>query len=267
MTRIVKGLWIVFFSVLLSAGESSAFSLRRLPESWRAVTSSQGTLARGMISSEAVSSDGKSTTRAVLYSLLLPGLGQRYLGETTKAKFFFIAEAAVWTSFVVFRIQGHVRKERYKDFAMVFAGITSRNHSDSFYREIGDYDSSDDYEVFLKEEGREVTYPYSDYATLDQYYLNHRVADFEPWAWRSSADRKRYFDIRWGSRLAYRRSLYTLAAALANRVASAVYAVKSARAASALSAGEEKERFRLTFSSLPEGSIQRDFSVMLVRGF
>jgi hypothetical protein len=210
--------------------------------------------------------DYKSSTRAVLYSFLLPGLGQYYLGEKRAALSFFIAEGAIWTSFVVFQVQGHLRRDSYKDYAVVFSGISTRDHSDDFYREIGDYDSSDEYEELIKQEGRSATYPNSDYATIEEYFVTNRVSDFEPWMWRSTKDREHYYDLRWGSRLAFRRALYSVAAALGNRIVSSVYALRSSRILDRTGM-LDKPQLKLGFDSYTGSLDQVRFGITLTRDF
>lgn len=176
-----------------------------------------------------VRSAGTSQSRAVWYSLLVPGLGDYYLGNTNRAKAFFIAEAAVWTSFIVFEVQGHLREGGYKDFAMTFGGVSGTDHSDDYYRILSQYNSSREYEEALKKEGRYELWPYADYDALQSYYLSERISDFEPWEWPSDEKRWEYRAIRKGSRQAYRRAMYSVAAGVANRVVSSLFALKSAR--------------------------------------
>jgi hypothetical protein len=172
---------------------------------------------------------GTSVSKAVWYSLLLPGLGDYYLGRTTRAKAFFIAEAAVWTSFIVFEVQGHLREGGYKDFAVTFGGVTSSDHSDDYYRILSQYNSSREYEEAIKKDGRFELYPNAGYDALQNYYLSQRISDFEPWEWPSDEKRREYRAIRKGSRQAYRRAMYSIAAGVANRIVSSLFAWKSAR--------------------------------------
>jgi hypothetical protein len=187
-----------------------------------------------------------SESKAVWYSLLLPGLGDYYLGHTTRAKAFFIAEAAVWTSFIVFQVQGYLRKDSYKDFAMTFGSVASSDHSDDYYRILSQYNSSLEYEESIKKEGRFELYPNAGYDALQNYYLSKRISDFEPWEWPSDEKRREYRAIRKGSRQAYRRAMYSVAAGVANRIVSSLFAWKSARD---LSRGDQSAggRFHLQF--------------------
>ena len=187
-----------------------------------------------------------SMKRAILYSLLLPGLGEYYTGHTMRARTFFVFEAAVWTSFIVLRTQGHMREDRYKEFAVQFAGLSTTDHSDDFYKTVGTHDSSNNYEAELKSEGRLEIWPNVSYNALEKYYLENRILDFEEWTWTSFDRRVEYRAMRSSSRLAYRRSLYMLAAAAANRVISAISAYQIVKSAK-IETGEQTGRYMLDF--------------------
>lgn len=173
----------------------------------------------------------KSAKRAVLYSLLLPGLGQWYAGDKTQAKLFFGIEGTIWVSFAVFMIQGYVREEDYKEFAHVFAGVSSTDHSDDYYSIIGEYNSWIPYEASVKSDGRFEFYPDTDAQTLENYWIENRVSDYEPWVWQSADIRRNFRSQRSASRRSYRRALYAAAASLLNRAASSFFAIGAANRA------------------------------------
>jgi hypothetical protein len=218
-------------------------------------------------------SEEPSMTRAILYSLLLPGLGDWYAGEKNRAKIFFIADATLWVAFFAFQIQGHELEDGYKEFAATYAGLSSTNHSDDFYSTMGQYDSSDDYEASFKMDSRLDLWPDVGYDALDRYYLDNRLADFEEWGWDSFEKRVDFRQQRSSSRVAYRRSGYVLAAAALNRVIASLFAyqaVKSSRGAGkgGDAGGASSGGYRLDISSPPIGA-RGDFTatVSLIRSF
>jgi hypothetical protein len=169
----------------------------------------------------------KSKGKAMFYSLLIPGLGHQYAGDKSGAKTFFAIEAAIWASFLFFEVQGYIREESYQDYAQVFAGISSENKSDDYYSLIGQYNSWEDYEADIKNEGRFALYPEADAQTLDEYFLENRVSDFEPWVWQSVDNRRNFRGQRNDSKLSYRRALYAVAVAGANRIAAAFFSIRA----------------------------------------
>lgn len=178
-----------------------------------------------------------SPAKAVLYSLLLPGLGDYKLGNRGRAAGFFAAEGIIWISYAVFEVQGHQREDEYQALAVRFAGVTRTGHSDDFYATLREYQNSDEYEADVKFDGRiELSenglYPDRVGAdALDRYFTENRLGDYEPWQWSSTERRLQYSEVRSSSKTSYRRADYMLAAAAANRVVSAIAAFASARSA------------------------------------
>lgn len=170
-----------------------------------------------------------SPGKAVLYSLLLPGLGDYKLGNRGRAAAFFAAEGLVWVSYSVFRAQGSSREDEYEELAVRFAGVTRTDHSDEFYAIIREYGDSDEYETDVKDDGRFDLGRVLTSAELEAYFIENRVGDFEPWRWESFERRIQYSELRSSSKTSYRRANYMFAAAAANRMASAIVAYASAR--------------------------------------
>jgi len=214
-----------------------------------------------------------SMSRAILYSLLLPGLGELYIGNDNRAKTFFIVDGVLWTAFIVFQIQGHRREDSYQQYAQTFAGVASTGHSDDYYSAIGQFGSSDVYESELKKESRLELWPDVGYDAMERYYLENRVEDFEEWEWSSFDNRVDYRELRSSSTLAYRRSGYFLAAAALNRVIASLFAyqgVKSKRGELDDGGGAESNKggYRLDVSS--PATVTKDgftATVSLIRSF
>jgi len=251
---------VVLFSFAGSVDAQTAspegFSLRHIPESQPLMGSQQP--ARAAFTEEVGTVEVKelSATRAVLYSLLLPGLGDWYAGQTHRAKTFFVIDAAIWTTFIVFQVQGHNREDSYQQHAQQFAGVASTDHSTDYWDTIGDFDSSDDYESDFKKESRLETWPDVGYDALEAFYVENRVSDFESWAWQSFDNRVEYLQLQSGSKLSYRRSGYMLAVAALNRVIASVFAwhaVKSSRGEFDDDAGETSG-YHFDFSTPPFGA-------------
>jgi len=207
-----------------------------------------------------------SPGKAVLYSLLLPGLGDYAMGNRGRATAFFAAEGIIWVSFAVFQVQGSQREDDYQNLAVQFAGVTRTGHSDDFYAKLREYDNSEEYEADVKLDGRlelsdNALYPdrVGAYA-LEQYFLDNRLADYEPWQWSSLDRRLQYSEVRSSSKTSYRRADYMLAAAAANRVVSAIVAYTAARSMN----HDRTVGYRLDFQPATHGV---DVSLMLTRSF
>lgn len=215
-------------------------------------------------SDEADAASGGATispVKAVLYSLLLPGLGDYKLGNKGRATAFFAAEGVIWISYAMFDSQGHQREDDYQDLAVRFAGVSRTGHSDDFYAKIREFDNSDDYEADVILSGRQAATSIPDLSAdaLESYFVENRVSDFEPWRWQSLDRRLQYSEVRSSSKTSYRRADYMLAAAVANRVVSAIVAYTAARSMEPKTVG-----YHLDFTPTARGV---DVSLALTRSF
>jgi hypothetical protein len=135
------------------------------------------------------------------------------------------ADAAAWGGFAGFRIQGHLRRKGYIDMAHIYAGVPSPDgRSDDYYRFLGEFASSDEYDEEIRREAR-ARYG-DDIAARDSYYASHKVPADQVWQWKSSVEWSRYREKRTASHLSYKRGRYLLGLAVANRLLSAVDAMR-----------------------------------------
>ena len=61
----------------------------------------------------------KNTGLAIVYSLLLPGMGELYAESYESGKYFTIAEGALWGTYIGINTYGNWQKDRYKSFAVL----------------------------------------------------------------------------------------------------------------------------------------------------
>jgi hypothetical protein len=262
-----------FLALCVAAVGARADAL--LPLRDAVVPSSTAMTATTMWDDQAETAGGApiSPTKAVLYSLLLPGLGDYQLGNKGRASAFFAVEGAIWIAFGVFQVQGSQREEDYEELAMRFAGVSRTGHSDEFYATVREYANSEDYEAVVKLEGRNVlaepdcnTCPLRldriNAEALEQYFTDNRIEDYEPWQWSSHERQLQYSEVRSSSKTSYRRADYMFAAAAANRIVSAVVAYGAARSAN--KAYQNELGYRLHFTPTARGV---DFSLTLTRSF
>ncbi|EQB64206.1 MAG: hypothetical protein RBG1_1C00001G1785 [candidate division Zixibacteria bacterium RBG-1] len=180
---------------------------------------SQSLLFRNLLQEEDEFATGwkkKSPTTAFLLSLALPGTGQLYSGDKTKAKVFLGAEVVWWGSFWLFRTLGDWKEEDYKNFAAAHAGVNPDGKSEDFYSNLSFYDSRDEYNQFTRlfNGPSQPVYPED---------------DFWNWEWENSGARFQYRDLRNQSKTYYRRALYSVGAAILSRIVSGLDAAKTAK--------------------------------------
>ncbi len=160
----------------------------------------------------------KSTWKAIGASALLPGLGEQYAGHPSRAKVFYATEAAIWTAFGIFRVQGDQREDRYVEFAEVNGGAPGDQDSD-YYEHIGFWISLEEWHDIVRRDARAV-HP-DDSAAQEQYFQEFkRYDESESWQWANADTQLRYRQLRSKSESAYRNSRLAVGAAILNRLVS-----------------------------------------------
>jgi hypothetical protein len=183
-------------------------------------------LVLSVFASQAVA-EGKSLSRAMLYSLVLPGTGEFYMGYKTRGKVHLGAEAAVWAGFAFFRYQGSLREDSYMELAGVNAGVQGER-DDDYYQAIAYYISNESYNVDILREAR-FYYPESRELQLEYWEANGYFED-DAWEWKTYEAMEEYRDMRTESRKSFRRSTLMVGFAVLNRMTSVVGLYVAAKA-------------------------------------
>ena len=158
---------------------------------------------------------GKSIFKAVLYSSLIPGGGQYYLGKRKTARYFFAAEALTWLGYLSFKTYGNWRRDDYMAYAAVHANVDLSGKSDEHLTWVGFYNDIREFNSFGRAWDPERAY----LPDTPEYH----------WEWKSDQERQTYRDLRNGSLEAFRRSDFMIGVAIMDRVISVIDAVRSAR--------------------------------------
>ncbi len=164
---------------------------------------------------ENLKSSNKSTFRAALYSLVLPGMGEHYLGNRAKAKYYFGVEAVSWIAYFSYRTYGSWKKNDMIDYARVHANASLENKDDEFIDLVGFYDDIYQFNNAGRVGDRERPY-------LVDTPDNH-------WYWQSEDDQAVYRNIKNRSREAYRRSNFVLGVAIVNRIVSVIDVIRDSK--------------------------------------
>jgi hypothetical protein len=157
----------------------------------------------------------KSASKALLYSALLPGLGEYYVGNRKKARYFFAAEAVWWLGFLSFHTYGQWKEDDYINFARERADARIEDKDGEFRDWVGFYDDIDQFNEFGRVQDRDRPY-------LVDNESNH-------WRWRNPADKSAYRELKNRSREAFRRRDFTIGLMILNRIVSIIDAVHDAR--------------------------------------
>ncbi len=158
---------------------------------------------------------GKSVGRAALYSALVPGWGEYYVGHKRKARVFFAVEALTWMGLIGFTTYGNWKEDDFIRFAGERAGADLNGKNDWFLDIVGFYEDIDEYNSY----GR-VYDP-------DRPYLVDNASNH--WRWQNPSDKELYRHLKNRSREAHRRANFMIGLAILNRVVSVIDAVRDAR--------------------------------------
>ena len=153
----------------------------------------------------------KKPMLGILYSLLLPGMGELYAGSFDKGKYFTIADAVLWGTVAGFNIYGNFQKDNYIAFAQSHAGINPDNKDDQFYADIGYYNDIDQFNT-EKELNRQFDETYD----TQTYY----------WHWQDDSQRREFRNIWLSSENAFNNIRFAVGALILNRIISAINAVR-----------------------------------------
>ncbi len=154
--------------------------------------------------------------KAGLLSAVLPGAGQFYNGQKSKAYIMVGIEAAIWTAYFVFDAQGDARMESSREWSAIYAG-TSGDHQNSYWQNVGHYMDSDVYNESRLREARALREPPSGL-----------VGGTDAWQWVNEDRKDGYSKLRADGNSAYDRRDFMILFAVVNRAVSVVDAVLNA---------------------------------------
>ena len=159
---------------------------------------------------------------------MLPGWSQYRAGHRTRAILFASAEVAIWGTWIFSEAQGNYRKDRYRDFAENFAGVGSRVHGDDYWRAVGLYRSSEDYNEIIRRDNRVAREEQEAAGGPVTIGLDDgTVGGSDAWFWTSERRFDEYGRLRSDSLSAFDRADLVIVFAIVNRVIAFADAVRS----------------------------------------
>ena len=117
-----------------------------------------------------------------LQSLVLPGWGEQTLGESKRAKGFFVRETALWLIYIGGKKTATWYESDYKAFAELHSDVDMEEKDYLFAVNLGHYDSFEQYND-TKERQRQVEDKYGENKGLE-------------WQWDNSVNRIKYDEMR-----------------------------------------------------------------------
>jgi hypothetical protein len=157
----------------------------------------------------------KNQAVAVVYSLLLPGMGELYADRFDNGRYSLVAEAALWLTYSSFQQYGNWLQGDARSFASAHAGAVPSGKDDQFYVNLGNFSNVYDYND-KKLRDRNISEVYDP----SQGYF---------WNWDSDASRQRFRALRISSDKVINNSRFVIGAIVVNHILSALNAARLVR--------------------------------------
>ncbi len=153
----------------------------------------------------------KNPGLAIIYSLLLPGMGELYADGYSSGKYFTIAEGTLWGVFIGMNTYANWQKDNYKAYAATNGGVTPSGKDADFYATIGDYSSVNQF---------------NDEQALNRDFSLMYNVETNYWNWPSAEQRRTYRGMWTTSEQTFNDIRFVVGALIVNRIASAINAVR-----------------------------------------
>jgi hypothetical protein len=153
----------------------------------------------------------KSTGLAILYSLLLPGMGELYANAYDSGKYFTIAEGLLVATFIGMSVYANNQEDNYKAYATSNANINTNGKDETYFATISEFDN---------------IFEYNDEKALERNFNQMYDQEIYFWKWASNEDRQTYRRMWSSSEQTYNDLRFVIGLMLLNRVVSAINAAR-----------------------------------------
>ena len=212
MESSMKLFTVIVFIIFMSNSILAQENLFKLRSEFSTPINSSGSL---QLQESASVSNKKSGFTAVLYSLLLPGMGELYADGFNQGQYSLIAEGGLWLTYFSFQQYGSWLQTDARNFAATHAGATTNGKQDQFFVDLGNFND---------------TYDYNDKKLRDRDIL--KVYDVNGgyfWRWDSDQNRREYRSMRVSSEKVLNNSQFVVASIVVNHLISAINAARLTR--------------------------------------
>lgn len=153
----------------------------------------------------------KNNGLAIIFSAILPGMGELYADGYSSGQYFTMADAALWGSLIGVSAYANHQEENYKVFAETFGGVNLSGKDEKYFADISSY--LDVYEYnHLQELDRKLTEVYNE----QSHY----------WKWTTQSERREYRSMWKASETANNSTRFIVGALILNRIASVINAIR-----------------------------------------
>lgn len=148
---------------------------------------------------------------ALIYSFLLPGMGELYADGYDSGIYFTAADVAIWGTLFGMNIYSNWQKDNYKSFAVTNAQINPEGKKDQYYSDISGYLSIDSFN-----EEKMLNRNFDETYNTETHY----------WDWANHDARREYREMWSSSEQAFNNVRFAVGALLLNRVVSMINAIR-----------------------------------------
>ena len=170
----------------------------------------------------------------ILKSMFVPGLGEKSLGEDSRAKIFMCSEMAILGTYFLGKSFNKYYIDNYSGFAELHAGADMENKSYSFVVNMSNYNSMIEFNEDMMRHHNEDDFD-DVYDVESNYY----------WEWDSTDNRYKFNDMRESSIIAQKFAEFSIAGLVINRIISIIDVVYLEK---------KKSNVDLSVFVLPEGN-------------
>lgn len=140
--------------------------------------------------------ENKSAAKAMLFSAILPGSGQAYLGSYTKAGIFISSEILLIGTTLRLNSEVDWAIDTYQQYAWTKVGTPLGSDKDT-YQNIQNYISSDEYNADMSHDAwRYFVLGYNDLESYYAYVEAYQITGKQAWDWGNDKTWKKYRSYR-----------------------------------------------------------------------
>ncbi|RLC56414.1 MAG: hypothetical protein DRH89_05720 [Candidatus Cloacimonadota bacterium] len=163
-----------------------------------------------------------SVKKAMLYSLIVPGMGEMYTQNYSKGAMFLAAETAIIFSYFRMQSERDWAINSYKQYAFSVVGVP-KNMDDAYYQLIQNYISSEEYNDDIIRDARNYFLIYlTDPEGYEAYLEAHLIPEENSWRWDNNNEWYKYINLRLKKQDYEIYSNFAFAAAILNRIVSVI---------------------------------------------
>ena len=163
-----------------------------------------------------------SVKKAMLYSILVPGLGEMYSQNYSKGAIFLATESAIIFSYFRMKSERDWAINSYKQYAYSVVGVP-KDMDDDYYQLIQNYMSSEEYNDIIIRDARNYFLIYNtDPEGYEEYLEAHLIPEENSWYWDNNNEWSEFIKLRLKKQDYEIYSNFAFAAAILNRIISVI---------------------------------------------